>query len=121
VGQVSRDIGIKVTTKSPTLTTHAIDPQVDATREYLLDSLLSQGAVERVGFVRGSAEAARTTPRFNLTGNPYFSDGMRVVIVVSQEHVSPERVRSLMWEQSAAPIAEGQSPWAEGNVRPIAP
>jgi hypothetical protein len=36
VGQVSRDIGIKVTPDSPTLTTHIIDPEVDLTREYLL-------------------------------------------------------------------------------------
>ena len=29
VGQISRDIGVKLTTKSPTLTTHEIDPDVD--------------------------------------------------------------------------------------------
>jgi hypothetical protein len=41
VGQVSRDIGVKITAKSPTLTTHVIDPQVDTTREYLLHSLVA--------------------------------------------------------------------------------
>ena len=27
IGQVSRDIGVKITPKSPTLTTHVIDPR----------------------------------------------------------------------------------------------
>jgi len=39
VGQVSHDIGVKLTTKSPTLTTHVIYPVVDESREYLLHSL----------------------------------------------------------------------------------
>jgi hypothetical protein len=30
-------------------------------------------------------------------------------------------VRNLRWEQSAAPIAEGQSEAAQRNVRPIEP
>jgi len=40
IGQVSRDIGVKTTTKSPTLTTHVIDPVIDESREYLLHSLM---------------------------------------------------------------------------------
>jgi LssY C-terminus len=35
VGQVSRDIGSRLTIHSPTLTTHKIDPDVDETREAL--------------------------------------------------------------------------------------
>jgi hypothetical protein len=40
VGQISRDIGVKLTTKSPTLTTHEIDPDVDEARDYLAQDLL---------------------------------------------------------------------------------
>ena len=121
VGQISRDIGIKVTPKSPTLTTHIIDPQVDATREYLLHSLLAEGFVDRFGFVRGSAPASRDQPLKNLMDDPYFSDGMRVVIMLAPEPIPAEQVRSLLWERSAAPIAEGQSEVAGRNVRPIEP
>jgi hypothetical protein len=121
LGQVSRDIGIKVTPKSPTLTTHVIDPQVDATREYLLHSLLARGFVDRFGFVKGSAAAARTQPLYNLTGDPYFSDGLRRVLVLAPEPIPPDEARSLLWEQSAAPIAEGQTEAAARNVRPIEP
>ena len=119
IGQVSRDIGVKVTTKSPTLTTHVIDPQVDLTREYLLHSLIGQGFVDRCGFVKGSAAGTPSQPRVNLTGDPYHSDGMRLVVILSPEPIPPDQVRSLLWEQSAAPIAEGQSKAAERNVRPI--
>jgi hypothetical protein len=121
VGQVSRDIGIKLTPKSSTLTTHVIDPAVDATREYLLHSLLSEGFIDRYGFVRGSAAASPAEPRFNLTGDPYFSDGMRLVVILPPDPIPIENLRSLAWEQSAAPIAEGQSAAARRNVRPIGP
>jgi len=119
IGQVSRDIGVKVTPKSPTLTTHIIDPQVDATREYLLHSLIGQGFVDRFGFVKGSAAGTPSQPRMNLTGDPYHSDGMRLVVILSVEPVPPDQIRSLLWEQSAPPIAEGQSEAAKRNVRPI--
>jgi hypothetical protein len=121
VGQVSRDIGIKLTPKSPTLTTHVIDPEVDTTREYLFHSLIAQGFVDRFGFVKGAPQAPKDQPRRNLTDDPYFSDGMRLVVILAPEPVPPDRIRSLLWEQSAAPVAEGQSEAARRNVRPIAP
>jgi hypothetical protein len=119
VGQVSRDIGVKVTPKSPTLTTHVIDPEVDTTREYLFHSLLAQGFVAHFGFVKGSGAATPEAPRRNLTDDPYHSDGLRLVVLLAPEPVRPDQVRSLRWEQSAPPIAEGQSPAALDHVRPI--
>jgi len=121
IGQISRDIGVKVTPKSPTLTTHIIDPEVDTTREYLLHSLVAEGFVDRFGFARGSAFATPDRPRYNLTGDPYHSDGLRLVVMLAPEPVPPDHIRSLLWEQSAAPIAEGQSEAARRNVRPIEP
>lgn len=117
--QVSRDIGIKLTPKSPTLTTHIIDPEVDLTREYLLHSLLAEGLVKTFGFVRGSKKATRLEPATNLTDDPFFSDGLRLVIEISPDPIPYGRVHSFVWEQSAAPIAEGQSEAAEPHVRKI--
>jgi hypothetical protein len=119
VGQVSRDIGIKVTPKSPSLTTHIIDPEVDLTREYLLHSLLDGGLVERFGFVKGSRPATADDPAFNLTGDPYFSDGLRLVIDLSPHPRPYHDVHSLLWERSVAPMAEGQSESARRYVRPL--
>ena len=119
VGQISRDIGVKMTPKSPSLTTHIIDPAVDLTREYLLHSLLAEGFVERFGFVGGSTFAASDDPAYNLTGDPYFSDGLRLVVMLSPQPVPYTEVRSLLWEQSDAPVAEGQTEAANRNVWPI--
>lgn len=119
IGQISRDIGVKLSSKSPTLTTHIIDPEVDLTREYLLHSLLAEGLVERFGFVSGSMEATRTQPAYNLTDDPYFSDGMRLVVMLSPDPLPYSKVHSLLWEQSGAPVAEGQSEAAQRYVRPI--
>jgi len=119
VGQISRDIGVKMTPKSPSLTTHIIDPAVDLTREYLLHSLLAEGFVERFGFAAGSVFAPQEDPAYNLTGDAYFSDGLRLVVMLSPQPVPYSEVRSLAWEQSDAPVAEGQTEGATRNVWPI--
>ena len=119
LGQVSRDIGIKATTKSPTLTTHVIDPEVDTTRQYLMHSLVAEGFVDRFGFVKGSAAATRDQPRHNLTDDPYVSDGLRLVVILARDPIAPDQIRNLRWEQDAPPIAEGQSEAGQRHVRPI--
>ena len=67
VGQISRDIGIKLTTQSWYLTTHRISPEVDQDRFYLLQDLIMSGAVSRFGFVRGVGASSMPHPRVNLT------------------------------------------------------
>jgi hypothetical protein len=104
IGQVSRDIGVKMTSKSPTLTTHIIDPVVDESREYLLDSLLHRDAVARFAFVRGVGEASPDKPRLNLTDDPYFTDGLRLVVWLSKTPVSPDQAVDLDWNDSDDPI-----------------
>jgi len=119
VGQVSRDIGVKLTPNSPSFTTHVIDPEVDLTREYMLHSLLDAGLVAGFGFVQGSRHATRDEPAINLANDPYFSDGLRLVVALSPHPRPYHEVRSMRWEQSAAPVAEGQTESAERYVRPV--
>jgi hypothetical protein len=79
---------------------------------------MAQGFVERFGFVKGAPVAPSAQPLHNLADDPYFTDGMRVVIVLSHEPVSYEKTRNLLWERSDAPIAEGQTMRANKNVFP---
>lgn len=110
VGQVSRDIGIKLTTKSPTLTTHVIDPMVDEARQFVLESLLARFRIRHFGFVRGSPPAPPGSPRHNLGGDPYFTDGLRLVVFLSSTPVTAAQVRNLGWERTAVgPIEFGQT------------
>ncbi len=83
VGQVSRDIGVRFTTRAWNLTTHRIDPDVDESRDYVLEDLLVAGRVTAAGYVGGVGPCLRESPRRNLTGDPYFTDGKRAVIVLS--------------------------------------
>ncbi|HZY83571.1 MAG TPA: LssY C-terminal domain-containing protein [Gemmataceae bacterium] len=89
VGQISRDIGVRFTLKTWNLTTHKIDPDVDDARDYLLDVLLEGGHVALVAYVAGAEAAGRTTPRHNLTGDPYFTDGLRAVAIFSESRTPP--------------------------------
>ncbi len=111
VGQVSRDINVKATFQSSTLTTHVIDPNVDEARENLLQSLLISGAVKRFGFVAGAPEATADAPAVNLTGDPFFSDGLRLMVQVSAQGSTALRdVEFVDWRDSADPIRGAQRP-----------
>ena len=95
VGQISRDIGVRLTTK--TVTTHKVDPDVDETREYLVENLAYSQALAKLGYVDGVGEATIDAPRGNLTGDPYITDGKRVVLwITSQPRVFGD-IEDLDW------------------------
>jgi hypothetical protein len=89
IGQISRDIGVRFTLKTWNLTTNKIDPNVDDARDYVLDDLMEAGRVGLVAYVGGVGAAERTAPRHNLTGDPYFTDGLRAVAVFSETRTTP--------------------------------
>lgn len=97
VGQISRDIGVKVTTRSPTLTTHVIDPDVDESRDYLLQDMLMTSNVARWGYAAGVDEARQDEPRSNLGGDPYFTDGRRLVLFVAQHPRAMQDAEFFQW------------------------
>lgn len=99
VGQVSRDIGVKYTFKSPTISTHVIDPDVDETRRYVIEDLAYSQALNKFGFVKGVGRASRNEPRFNLVDDPYFTDGLRAVLFVGSRPNSLSDIDSLEWER----------------------
>jgi hypothetical protein len=90
VGQISRDIGVRFTLKTWNLTTHRIDPDVDESRDYVLEDLLEAERLELVGYVGGVGECDRASPRHNLTGDVYFTDGHRALAVVSGTRTTPK-------------------------------
>jgi hypothetical protein len=80
---VSRDIGVRFTTRAWNLTTHRIDPNVDESRDYVIEDLMVAGRVAAAGYVAGVGACGRAAPHRNLTGDPYYTDGKRAVIVLS--------------------------------------
>lgn len=97
VGQISRDIGIRFTFQAPGWVTHKIEPDVDEARNYVTQEMLTSGSVDKVGWVGGVGEASRDEPRHNLTGDPYFTDGLRVVLFLGTNTVSPSNVHFYDW------------------------
>jgi hypothetical protein len=99
IGQISRDIGIKLTTKSWSLTTHRVSAYVDQERDYLLQDLLVTGFVDRFGYVTGVGESTPEHARTNLTDDPYYTDGLRLVIMLGAEPHTPVQIQPLDWER----------------------
>ncbi len=83
IGQISRDIGVRFTPKTWNLTTHRIDPDVDEARDYVIDNLVSARRLAEYGYVSGVEAASEDAPRHNLTGDPYFTDGNRAVLILA--------------------------------------
>jgi hypothetical protein len=108
IGQVSRDIGVRLTRETWNLTTHKIAPDVDFDRAYLLQDLLLSGFVERYGYVEGVGAAPASAPRTNLTGDPYYTDGLRAVIFLSNQSIPLGTVERLPWNVPLSPREEAR-------------
>jgi LssY C-terminus len=108
IGQVSRDIGVRLTDQAWNLTTHKIGPDVDFDRGYLLQDLLMSAMIERYGFVDGVRAAPSSLPRTNLTGDPYYTDGLRLVVFLSNQTIPLGETKRLPWESPLAPSQEAR-------------
>jgi hypothetical protein len=98
VGQISRDIGVKLTLKSPTISTHVIDPDVDEARRYFIEDLAYSQALAKFGFVKGVGVVTKEAPRMNLVGDPFYTDGLRAVLFFESRPYTLSNIEILEWE-----------------------
>ncbi|MBW1998670.1 MAG: LssY C-terminal domain-containing protein [Deltaproteobacteria bacterium] len=96
IGQISRDIGVRFSWK--TILTHKIDPDVDETRDFLIQDLWYSQGLAKIGYVKGVGPSPVSEPRHNLTGDPYFTDGLRAVLWVSSDPVGLQEAEFVEWE-----------------------
>jgi hypothetical protein len=75
-----------------------IDPDVDDARYYVVEDLFSGGQISRIGFVSGVGEASPESPRLNAENDPYFTDGIRAVLFLSERSVPFASVELLHWQ-----------------------
>ena len=101
VGQISRDIGVRLTWHSPTFTTHKIDPDVDEARTALAEDMAYSQNLQKIGFARGVGAAPQGTTRQNLTTDPYYTDGYRTVLVFDRQPTSLSEIEFFPWEAAA--------------------
>jgi len=107
IGQISRDIGVRFVLGFPP-TTHKIDPDVDEARMGLVQDLAYSQALARFALVKGVGEAPRDDPRTNLTGDPYFTDGLRAVLFFESRPRPLDAIEYLDW---ARPPRMKDLPW----------
>ncbi len=88
IGAATRDIGVRFTTTTWNLTTHAIDADVDDARDYVVADLIEAHRAQAVGATPGVGVAEATNPRRTLTGDPWFTDGHRAVVLVAPDPVA---------------------------------
>ena len=97
VGQISRDIGVKLSSK--TFVTHKIDPVVDEARLYITLDLGASESMRAFGYAKGVGYSDREAPRFNYTNDPYYTDGLRVVLILGKERQPLDTIEFLRWEK----------------------
>jgi hypothetical protein len=97
VGQISRDIGVKLSSR--TFVTHKIDPVVDEARLYITLDVANSQALCSVGYVKGVGESDAQSPRYNYTKDPYYTDGFRVVLVLGEDPCPLDEIEHLPWER----------------------
>lgn len=100
VGTISRDIGVRFTTRTPFLVTHKIDPDVDEARNSFVEGMLFSGRLIQTGHVAGARETSPGDPGHNLTGDPYFNDGLRAVLVFDNRPIPIDKLEFLNWAAS---------------------
>lgn len=112
VGQISRDIGIKFSSK--TFVTHKIDPVVDEARLYISLDLAASQSLRAVGYVKGVGYSDRDAPRYNYTKDPFYTDGLRVVLILGEIRQPLDSIEFLDWsrppqmQQTDSPTRESQ-------------
>ncbi|MGO4325904.1 LssY C-terminal domain-containing protein [Cupriavidus sp. 2TAF22] len=110
VGQISRDIGSRLTIHSPTLTTHKIDPDVDEARTALTEDMAYSQNLAKLGFVGGVGAAPQDKPRENLTTDPYYTNGYRTLLIFDRKPTSLSDIEYFPWrvgDTSATATASG--------------
>ncbi len=99
MGQISRDIGVKLSGRFWPPTTHVIDPDMDDARFYVLQELVDDGAVSHFGYVRAIAPAMVSLPHRNAEDDPYFTDGLRAVFFLSDVQITATDIELLNWHR----------------------
>jgi len=77
----------------------AQDPDVDDGRNFLLQNLWYSQSLFAVAFTQTGKVIPMENPQLDFNNNPFFTDGMRIVMWLSGEPVALQEVRNLRWSE----------------------
>ncbi|HUU71002.1 MAG TPA: LssY C-terminal domain-containing protein [Burkholderiales bacterium] len=96
IGQVSYDMSGATGKKA--FKKYHIDPDIDDARMYLLQNFWYSQSLSALGYVGGVPAAKINAPSHNFAGANYFTDGLRVVLFVSEKPIAMDETDILPWE-----------------------
>jgi hypothetical protein len=67
-----------------------------------MEDLAYSQQLVKIGWVKGVGVATRSKPRHNLTGDPYFTAGLRAVLMFDRRPYSFKDIQRFDWEESTA-------------------
>ena len=79
----------------------AQDPDVDDGRNFLLQNLWYSQSLSAVAYTQTGKVVPMKNPQLDFNNNPFFSDGIRIVLWLSGEPVAMQETRNLMWHITA--------------------
>jgi hypothetical protein len=99
VGSISRDIGVHFTFKPGHFVTHKIDDDIDEVRNSFGEDMLFSQGLQKIGWAKGMPAVSSEKPRLNLGGDPYFTDGLLLVLLFHRRPISILEVQFFDWEK----------------------
>jgi hypothetical protein len=99
VGSISRDIGVHFTSKPGHFVTHKIDEDIDEVRNSFGEDMLFSQGLKKLGWARGMPAVSSEEPRLNLGGDPFFTDGLLLVLLFDRRPISMLEVQFFDWEK----------------------
>jgi LssY-like putative type I secretion system component LssY len=97
-GSVSRDIGSDLRIRKYWFAAQEIDPDIDETRDYIVEDLVLSGNVQKLGFANGVGESTPENPSYGLDKLPWWSDGYRAVLLLGKDQVTLSDLEYFDWE-----------------------
>ncbi|MEQ9618458.1 MAG: LssY C-terminal domain-containing protein [Deltaproteobacteria bacterium] len=98
IGSVSRDIGSDLRVRKYWFAAQEIDPDIDETRDYVVEDLVLSQQVHKLGYVKGTGAANSENPRTDLFGHPWWSDGYRAVFLFGKDSITLGDMEFFPWE-----------------------
>ena len=97
LGQVSYDMSSNVGFTS--FADYSIDPDIDDARMFIMQNFWYNQSLAKMGFVAGGPVSNINEPKQNFHGSEYFTDGIRVVLFVSEKPVALDDTVLLNWSR----------------------
>ena len=75
-----------------------VHPEVDEARWYLIQDLATSQRVSQISLAKGVGFSTKDKPDYNLLGDPYYTDGLRLVVVFTDDPTAFDDINFLDWE-----------------------